>query len=356
MTLLDRTVEASVLRSFVLVAVSLTALFSLFDFVDQLGDVGHGRYRLIDAVIFVMLTAPLRFLQVTPVAMLLGCLLSLGGFGRHAELIAMGSLGVSEGRIMMSAFRLVLPIVVVLFLLAEFVIPIAQRLAQEGRSSALASFATARGDDSFWAQSAGHYLNVQKFADGNVPENIDIYAFDADGDLARYIHADRADIRPDGAWQLADVEKTDVTGSVFRTEHFASLAWTSFMSAPQAELLILPPASMPPVALYRYVRHLRRTHQQATLYEQEIWSRISIPLSLVAMVMIAAPFVFGPPRTQSAGLQLMIGAAIGVVFSLVQQVTTRLDLLLDLGPGTLALAPSLLLMSLAAYLFLVLRR
>ena len=356
MTQLDRTVEASVLRSFVLVAASLTALFSLFDFVDQLGDVGHGSYRLLDAVIYVTLTAPLRFLQVTPVAMLLGCLLSLGGFGRHAELIAMGSLGVSEARIMFSAFRLVLPIVLVLFLLAEFVIPVAQRLAQEGRSSALTSFATSRGDDSFWAQSHGDYLNVQKFADGNVPENIDIYAFDETGDLTRYIHADRADIRPDGTWQLHDVEAIAVRNAVFRSVHLATLDWTPFLSARQTELLILPPSSMPPVALYRYVRHLRLERQSATLYEQEIWSRISIPFSLVAMVMIAAPFVFGPPRSQNAGLQLMIGAAIGVVFSLVQQVTTRLDLLLDLGPGTLALAPSLLLMSLAAFLFLALRR
>ena len=349
--LLDRYVEAAALRAYVLVAAVLTALFSLLEFVDQLAFVGQGRYRVADALAYVLLTAPYRLLQVTPVCVLLGSLLALGALGRNSELTAFRSLGISEGRIVASTLRLVAPIVLVLFLLAEFVIPPAQRVAGERRASALSSLTTLRSEDSFWAQGDGQYLNVQQFQYGNVPRDVDIYAFDKAGELTSFIHADRADITPGGDWLLTGVVRKRVQASQFHTDTLGSLSWHSFMSATQAELLILPPESMPPVALYRYARDLRRRHQQARRYEQEFWAKASIPLSMIAMAMLAAPFVFGPPRAQSAGYQIAIGAAFGMVFSLAQEIANHLDLLLGLDPAAAALAPSLLSMALAVILF-----
>ncbi len=353
MTLLGRYLQVAALKACVLVALGLTCLFSLFEFVDQLGAVGHGRYHLRDAASYVALTAPYRLLEVTPVSMLLGCLLAFGALGRHGELTAMRSLGISERRVMASAMGLALPVIGVLFLLAEFVIPPAQRLAQEGRSSALSALTTTRGEDSFWAQGEGRFLNVQRFENGNVPAQIDIFTFGTGGDLLSFLQARHADIRPDGLWLLSGVTRQTIEHGQFITERFAHLSWRSFMSAEQTRLLILPPSSMPPIALFRYVRYLRRNEWEATRYEQEIWAKLSIPFSVVAMIMIAAPFVFGPPRSQTAGFQLLAGAAIGIAFATVEQITSRLDQLLDLDPGVLALAPSLLLMVTAVYLFLL---
>ena len=356
MNLVDRYVQAALVRACLLVGLGLTGLFSLFAFVDQLGFVGHGHYRLVDALAFVLLTAPDRLVQITPVAMLLGCLLALGTLGREGELVAMRGLGISETRIMRSAMAVAGPVLLVLFVMAEFVIPPAQRLADEGRTSALSSIDTTRSADSFWAAGNGHYLNVERFEDGNVPADIDIYDFDGDGTLTTFLHASHADIRPDGRWILSDVVRRRAAGGVFETTRAARFAWTSFLSTAETELLILPPSSMPPVALYRYVRHLRQTHREAMRYEEEIWARIAIPISTAAMILIAAPFVFAPPRSQSTGYQLTVGAAIGLVFSLLQQIALRLDLLLDLDPSVLALGPSVLLVIVAASLFLAVQR
>ncbi len=348
--LLDRYIEVAAFKASSLVALGLTALFSLLDFVEQLASVGQGHYRARDALAYVVLTAPHRLLQVAPVAMLLGSLLALSFLDRTLELTAMRSLGISEHRIMSRIVLLAIPILAALFLLAEFVVPTSQRMAQELRSSALTSLATLRGENSFWAEGNDQYLNVQHFEYGNVPSDIDIYAFDADGALASFIHADRADIRPTGNWLLINVIRKRVRDEEFETDHLASLSWHSFITPKQTQLLILPPESMPPIALYQYVQDLKRRHQQATLYEQELWTKLSIPVSLIAMIMIAAPFAFAPPRAKNVGRQITICAGIGVAFSLIQQITSHLDLLLDL-PAATALAPSLLLMLLAITLF-----
>ena len=66
---------------------------------------------------------------------------------------------------------------------------------------------------------------------------------------------------------------------------------------------------------------------------------------------IAVPFVFGPLRTQGTGQRVIIGVMVGIVFSLVQQITTYVGELLNLSPALTATMPSVLLLALALYLF-----
>jgi len=348
MTLIDRYVGAVALKSIALVAATLTTLFSLLEFVDQLRSVGEGHYRLIDALVYVSLTSPSRVLQVTPVSVLVGSLLALGTLARNSELMAFQSFGISEIRIVAPAMKLGVLIVIALFLLAEFVIPSAQQLAQSQRTSALSSSESSRSSDSIWAHRDNQYLSVQEFEHRNIPRNIDIYEFASDGGLKNIIHADRADIQSDGTWLLTDVSKKSIHSSQFQTEHLDSLTWSVFIPT---DLLVLPPESMSPVALYRYVRDLKHRHQQALRYEQELWTKIGIPLSIIAMIMITAPFVFGPPRALNSGRQMIIAVVLAMVFSLCQQIMRQLTLLLDLDPTVTALAPSLALMAMAVYLF-----
>lgn len=345
----DRYIAAIVLRAYLLAAAALVALFSLLEFVEQLGSVGEGHYQLANAALYTLYTMPYRLLQVTPVAMLMGCLLGFGGLARHSELMALHSLGKSEYRIISVVMRLTILVWLLLFLLAEYGIPITQQLAQQEHSAALST--AQRREDSFWAAGNHQYLNVQHFERRDTPNDIDIYSFNADGTLAEYLHADHAGLSPGGHWLLADVTRKRLQGSQFQVEHLAALDWQSFLSPRQMQLLRLPADSMPPIALYHYIRSLRQQHLQAPRYEQEFWTKVSLPFSTLAMIMVSAPFVFGPPRAQNTGSQIAIGVGFGAVFSLVQGIVGSLNLLLDLNPAVAALAPSVLLMILAARLF-----
>ena len=135
MNLLDRYIGLAALRSILLVAFGLTALFSLLEFVDQLHDVGQGNYHVLDALAFVLLTAPLRLLRLIPVAMLLGTLFALGNLASDSELIAMQSVGMSRRQIAGSVLKIGVPFVLVLFLVAEFVVPVGERGCRNDRAS-----------------------------------------------------------------------------------------------------------------------------------------------------------------------------------------------------------------------------
>ena len=62
MSLLERYIAIATFRALLLVSAGLTFLFSLLEFIEQLHDVGRGHYRLIDAWVYVLLTAPARLL------------------------------------------------------------------------------------------------------------------------------------------------------------------------------------------------------------------------------------------------------------------------------------------------------
>ncbi len=346
---IDRYVMVFATRAFALVALALTGLFSLLEFVEQLASVGQGHYDVADAFVYVLLTIPARLLQVAPMSMLLGSLLALGGFARHSELTAMLSLGVSERRIIGSLLILALPIMVFLLLVSEFVIPPAQLFAQEQRNSALASSKSPSNGNSFWAQGNHQYLNVQHFGRKNLATGIDIYAFAPDGSLKSIIHADRADIQRDGIWLLTSVSRKRVQSAEIVSDHLPSLAWQSFIPFEQMQFMTLPLESIPPIALYRHVRYLERQHQKATRYGHELWAKISIPISMIAMIMIAAPFVFGSGRLTSIARSLTMGVGFGVAFSLTEQILERLGSLLEFSPAVAALTPPLLVIALAIY-------
>ncbi len=348
-SLLTRYVQLGTLRAFTLVAVTLDCLFSLLEFVDQLASVGEGHYHVRDAFIYVVLTAPGRLLKVIPISMLLGALLALGALARNAELTAMLSLGVAERRVIGAVLLLTLPVAALLFALSEYVIPPAQQLAHARREAALSAPENPQADDRVWVHAGREYLHVERFAALGEPVGIDIYAFAADGSLDRLVHAERARPQPDGTWTLLGVRVRRVADGRFTTDSLASSDWRPFVSPRQLRLLALPVDSIPPSVLYAQV-FSGGDRQDVTRYDREFWAKADLPLSVVAMVMMAAPFVFGRVRTQSTGVRLAYGVGFGIVFSLVQQIIDHLGLLLRVSPAVTATGPSFGVIALALYL------
>lgn len=350
MNLLDRYIGRAVLHAFLIIASGLTALFSLLGFVEQLGMVGQGHYRTLDALAYALLTAPDRLLQLAPISILLATLLGLGRLARGSELTALRSFGVSEARIIVAVMKLCLPILLGLFLLAQFVIPPAQLAAQRQQAAALGNALPGLSGGGFWVARDRNFLNVQGFSGGDTLRGLSVYSFGPDGTLENYLQAERAQIEPDRHWLLTDVLRKYPQGGRIVTDHLQSLNWTPFLSERNLQLLALPVGSMPPVALYRYVRHLKRLDEPTQLYEQAFWSMVAIPLSLIGMTLIAAPFVFGSQRAGTAGRQIVVGALLGIIFVLGQQITGYVGLLLDLHPAFFALAPSVLLLVLGVWM------
>jgi len=348
---LDRYVGLTLARHYVLALAALLAVFTIFAFVEELEDLGKGRYRLADAAFFVLLTTPRRVIDVAPVTALLASLTALGALASGRELVAMQAAGVSPLRIGWSALRPGLLFVAFAVALGQFVAPPLDRAAHSRRGQALSATVAIQSEHGFWSRSGHRFLRVSDIRAGGILGGVDIYEFEGEGRLRRFTHARQADVRVGREWQLTDVVQKDFGPGGIERRQLPSLAWESFLNAEQVALLALQPSILSFSDLYRYVRYLRASGQDSASYELALWQKASMPLAVGAMTLLSVPFVLGMMGMASTGQRMMVGSLVGVGFHLVSQVTARLGLLLNLSPAVTALAPALVVLAVTVWRF-----
>lgn len=348
---LDRYVALTLARNYLLALGALLAVLTIFAFVEELEDLGKGRYRLKDAALFILLTTPRRVIDLAPVTALLASLTALGALASGRELVAMQAAGVSPLRIGWSALRPGLLFVAVAVALGQFVAPPLDRVAHVKRAQALSGTVAIQSDHGFWSRAGHRFLRVRDIRGGGILGGVEIYEFDDDGRLRRFTYAQRADIRADREWRLTDVVQKDFEAGGIVRRQLPVLAWESFLNAEQVDLLALQPSILSFSDLYEYVRYLRASGQDSASYELALWQKASMPLAVGAMTLLSVPFVLGVMRMASTGQRMMIGSLVGVGFHLASQVTARLGLLLNLSPAVTALAPALVVLAVTVWRF-----
>ena len=100
MKLLKRYLAKEIVSSILLITLGLLAMFSFFDLIQELENIGKGTYGIGQVLIFVLLSAPGHVYEVVPVAVLVGTMYALGQFSRYSELIVLRVSGVSVLSIM----------------------------------------------------------------------------------------------------------------------------------------------------------------------------------------------------------------------------------------------------------------
>ena len=79
------------------------------------------------------------------------------------------------------------------------------------------------------------------------------------------------------------------------------------------------------------------------------WQLVSIPFGIVAMALLAVPFMLGSPRHTPVAQRIAVGGAIGILFYLADQITLQLGSLYDLDPLLAGTMPELALMIVATW-------
>jgi len=351
MKTLDRYLGLSVAQSALLVMLALAGLFALIDLVEQLEDLGEGDYGLTDALLYVVLLLPRRMLELAPVTALLGGCIALGSLANHSELIAMRAAGVSMLRITGSVLRVGMIFMLAVIVLEEFIAPPLQQYAQKQRSLAQAGRGDVSAEAGFWSRNGQSFINVRSLRHGRVPADIDIYQFDDEGRLQSYIHAASADISQPQYWQLREVTRKTLAERSIETRQLPQLRWRSFLTEAQVRALEPSAESLAPSALYGYIQYLKAGGQRANGYELTLWRKLSLPLTIIAMLALAIPFVLGLPRLKTLAQRVMGGVLIGIGFYFLERLIGNVGLLLDISAPLIALAPAVLALALATLLW-----
>lgn len=352
MKILDRHIRMHLIQGFVLVLLVLVSVFSFLDFVEELDDINLGNYDVIDALIFVFLTLPERALWLVPVSALLGCLIALSVLDHGHELAVMRAAGVSIRRIGLSVLKATGMLLLIVVVFAQFISPRLGERAWRDRALAIAGDIGLSKDSGtkFWFRDGRRFISIRNMLYGRIPTDIEIYEFNALGELSLFTEASEAQSESGGGWLLKDVIRKRFNGFKIEVERLPTLRWDSFLSPAQGAIIQLDAESLAPSDLYHYSRDLRARGQRADRYELALWRKLNIPFATFAMVLIAIPFVFGPHDRTGIGRPVLFGAGIGILFYLVDQVLAQIGLLAEINPAITATAPAAVLFIIALVL------
>jgi lipopolysaccharide export system permease protein len=343
MKILNRYLALSLLKGYLPVLAIFLAVFSLIVFVDELDEVGKGRYTFWSASEFLVLTLPSRFVFLAPFVALLGSIMALGGLANGRELVAMQAGGISPYQISWSVIKVGAWFILVVGFLEEAITPPLDQEAYLKRSMALSDSGAYKGKQGFWFREGRRFVRIHEIRYGEIPQGIDIFEFNDEGQMTTYMHAQEADIVNPQKWTLKNIQKQVIHGFNVSQEHLVSLEWNSPLKQKEVRLLTLPASSLAPSELYQYIEVLKRKKQNSLRYEISFWDKLLMPLNTGLMILVAIPFAFGPLRMAAAGKRVFIGSLAGLGYYLVTEIFKHVGILFGASPFLTTVAPFLIL-------------
>ncbi len=340
MMILERYVGGTVIKGALLALFVLTAVSTFFSFMGQLTDLGKD-YGLAQASYYMLLTLPRRAYEMVPTAALLGGLVSLGQLAAASELVVMRASGVSVARIAAAVLKAGVVLVIVTVILGEWLAPTSEQRAQTLRAEARSGYITLKGSTGFWARDGDNFVNVRRVLPDARLQDVFIYEYGADQKLRAALHADSADYR-DGGWVLHDVKQSVIGEDKVTTTTQASQRWGTLINPELLNALSVAPEDLSAWSLLSYTHYLQRNNLDARRYQLAFWVKLVTPLTILVMLFVAVPFVFGPLRSSGSGLRILIGVMVGLGFYLLNQLFNHLGLVYGLAPLLSAGLPSAL--------------
>jgi lipopolysaccharide export system permease protein len=363
------------------VALGFLALFSLFDLIDELQNVGQKSmlggvqqvYLIRHAFVYVGLLWPNHIYELMPISVLIGTILVMARMAQSSEFTILRTSGLDPWRALKLLLTLGSIFAVLSFVVGDYLAPVADRGAQllkaryQGRITL--------GQTGAWLKEKQPYnnyvVNVRALSADNEMQGIRIFEFDNKGLVVSMTEAASASFAQDNAWSLSNAERTDFqirpstdglakaaeSANVTRTRA-DTLRWPTDISAEMVSVALLKPDRMATIDLFKYVQHLKANGQSAQRYEIEFWRKVFYPLSCLVMVILSLPFAYLHFRSGGIATYVFSGVMIGISFFLLNNVFGYIGNLQNWQPWLAAAAPGMLStgVSLTAFGWLVLRR
>lgn len=350
MKILQRYLAQEIFASTFFVFAVLVTLFSFFDLIHELGELGRGSYNLAKIFAYVSLGIPGHVYELFPIAALIGTLIALAQMVAHYEFTVMRVSGLSIQRIALFVLKIGLVFVILVFVFGEFIAPPAERLAQKLRLQATRAVIAQEFRSGLWVKDGMSFVNVREVLPDTTLTDIKIYQFDPAWRLQTITFAKSGMFQGQNRWRLKGITQTKFESQGAAVVNMPEAEWFSVLHPDILNVLLVVPEQMSSWNLYFYIQHLRDNKQKTTRYEIALWSKLAYPLAALVMMILALPFSSLHARSGGLSSKIFIGIMVGLSFHLGNRLFAHLGLLNDWAPAFSALFPTLLFLSAAVTL------
>lgn len=338
MRILDRYVANAVLMAtlvVILVVVGLDMVFTLVDELDQL----KGGYGFVEALQFMGLRLPRRVYEYLPLACLIGCIAGLGALAASSELTVMRAAGASVGRIGLAVMKPMLVLMALNMVLAEFVVPDLERIAQSHKAVALG-----KGDmmsnkgKGYWHREGNTFMRFTAVEPNGVLHGITLFDFNEQQDLERIRYAERA-LFQGSYWQMEQLVDMRISTEQIERAEQVTAQWNTGLTPESLSVVLVQPRDMSISNLFSYTRYLDVQGLNPDSYLLSFWRKVTQPLSTLALVVLGISFIFGPLRSVTPGYRIFSGILAGLIYKYTEELLAPASIVIGFDPLWASLIP-----------------
>lgn len=343
MSVLDRYVVRTILSAVLLVMAVFLMLGGLWVLIDQLDDIGIGRYTAWSALWYTLLNLPQQAYELLPITVLIGTLLGLGALARGSELTVVRATGVSVVRLAGMTLIAAGLLIGVELVLGEFLGPPLQQVAREQKAFSKlnnVSFGTGSGA---WVRDGDLILNVAGQSGQRQFGGMQIFELSPQHQLLALGRARRATAGSNRKWLLTDYAESRFSGDTVSSTPPAERIIESNVTAGFLGLAVQDPDQLTIGALWRLIHYYQSNALDAREYVFAFWSRIARTVAVAFCALLAIPFALGPLRSTGSGTRMLLGLVLGIGFFLMQRLIESSTVVFALNPVLLAWLPTAVL-------------
>lgn len=329
MSILSRYIAKTVFLAMVVVLFLLLGLDLVFSFLAELEDL-HGKYQAAQAMYYSALNLPFRFADIMPVAVLVGSIVGLGFLANNAELTVMRAAGLSVWRLVFWAMQPALILIIVGFLVSEYIVPTAQVKAEAYKAQALQKHISTGELWGYWQKQDNTFVQMHNVSADGVLNGVTFYQLSPQGQLLSKKTAQQGYYQHAEQWQLKDIAdyQFNEQGAV-TVSYLPVLTWQSALNPEFLKLVTASPENLAPSRLYAFANYIQQQGLVAAPYFLEFWKKVMAPLATLSMVLVACSFIFGPLRSVTMGLRIITGILVGLGFRYLQDFLGYASLVYD---------------------------
>lgn len=353
MQLIDRHIRNTVIASMAVVIALVVSLDLVFSLVDELGETDAAGYTVTDALVFVLLTTPTSIYELLPFSALGGALIGLGVLASNQELVVMQSAGVHVWRIVAAVLKPTLVIMLFSLVLAEFVSPPLEQVANSNKALQLSGSASIGSEQGTWRRIDNDFVHINAIAPGGERlYGITRYRIDDDRQLISASFAESAEYLQEGGrgfWRLYDIRESLFGSGVINTASYLQEDWMVELSPELLSVLLVEPDKQSISGLFRFAQFFADQGLDSSTYFLAFWKKLLQPVSTLALVILAISFIFGPLREATTGFRVFIALAIGLLFTILQRMMEPASLIYGFSPLLAVLLPVAIVAMLGVY-------
>ena len=334
---LDSYVMRTVGGAMLLVMVVVLSLDLIFAFIAELDD-AKAEYQTLQALWYVCLTLPRRIYDYLPLGAFMGCLVGLGAMASSSELTVIRAAGISIRRIVWSAMKPTLVVVLIGLLIGEYVAPPFERLAQSEKAVAQGANRNIASADGIWHREGDTFIHLNAVQPNGVLHGVSLFEFNDRRSMETATFAERALYQGDH-WILQNVTMTRFNEIDTERETHQTLRWDTGLSPDVLSVLIVKPENLSVTGLYTYASYLDEQELSSANYWLAFWKKVLMPLGTAVMVLVAISFIFGPLRSVTMGFRVFTGLIVGLLFKYMQDLLGPMSLVFGFNPVIAILAP-----------------